>query len=527
MTFAARFIGWITSLGNQTQRSLRLRRAAIAYLSRAFVNGSATQWTHHQLFKRGTIDAYDPIFGTSLAGGEGAYFHSDSTLVVTINGAVMLKSNRLFRDPTAHMDIVMVSDMGHATAALKFRVYVNNEEITSWSTDTRSSYSSWTYWNRSAASHYIGYSNALGAYSDSYRSRVIHVDGQVLTPGSFSQYGSNGNWQPKEYAGTYGTTGFQLRFDDPTSTTTLCSDSSGNGNNWTASNISLTAGSTYDSMLDVPLGGGGNERGNYATLNPIYAQAVSVGISNANLSVTLGSALNRGAVGTIFVPSGKWYWEVIAAGSSAIDEYGVISAGGAFNAGSVTQGAVYLNDGRKIVDGAAASTYGAAFTTGDIIGVALDNDSGSITFYKNNVSQGAITLAVREYAAAITDGSGTGSGPHHINFGQRPFSYAPPTGFKALHTGNLTNTTPLTSGSFTGNLRADGPFIWCNGTPETLTINGNAVTWGTHADKLANGFKIRTASSSYNSSGTNNWTATYLSPSSKSAFKYQNAKGNP
>lgn len=109
------------------------------------------------------------------------------------------------------------------------------------------------------------------------------------------------------------------------------------------------------------------------------------------------------------------------------------------------------------------------------------------------------------------------------NFGQRAFTNTPTA--PLLKVSEL-NTSVITSGSFTGNGSADGPFVWMDGTPETLTIDGNAVTFGTHADKLANGFKIRTASSPYNDVATNNWTATILSPEAKSAFKNQRAKVN-
>jgi hypothetical protein len=95
-----------------------------------------------------------------------------------------------------------------------------------------------------------------------------------------------------------------------------------------------------------------------------------------------------------------------------------------------------------------------------------------------------------------------------INFGQRAFSYTPPSGFKALSTANITSTAVTTSGTFTGNAAADGPFVWTNGNPATLLINGNGVTFGTHADKTAGGFKLRSSSASYNASGSNTWTAT-------------------
>jgi hypothetical protein len=85
-----------------------------------------------------------------------------------------------------------------------------------------------------------------------------------------------------------------------------------------------------------------------------------------------------------------------------------------------------------------------------------------------------------------------------LNFGQRPFAYAAPAGFKSLNTANLTSTTITTSGSYTGNGVADGPFVYLNGVPTAMTVGGNAVTFGTHADKLSNGFKIRTTSTTYN-----------------------------
>ena len=110
-----------------------------------------------------------------------------------------------------------------------------------------------------------------------------------------------------------------------------------------------------------------------------------------------------------------------------------------------------------------------------------------------------------------------------VNFGQRPFAYSPPAGFKALCTKNLPTGTITTSGTFSGNASTDGPFVYLNGVPTAMTINGNAVTLGNHADKLANGFKVRSSSASYNSAGSN----TYSITSTGTKFKYSNAQGNP
>lgn len=514
----------IRQLGYQVQRSLRFRGSASASLSRTpSVSGNRKLLARRFRVKLGTLGTLRVIASAGTASIDRLYLDSSDRLCLDVLGTQRLVSTPLLRDPTAwYVDVELQLDVANGTAAQRAKILVDGTELT-YTSDSRASITNTdTNWNNTVI-HYIGRDNA-GNYFDGHIAEPIGVDGAVTSTYS-NVNGITGQRVAVRPSATYGTTGYYLDFSDQTSLTTLMADRSGNGNNWTANNISLTAGATYDSMIDVPLGIGGQERGNYCTFNPLYAQAVNVSMTNANLSVTLGSATNRGAAGTVFVSSGKWYFEYQSPGSSSVDQIGVVAETGVFSGGVVSQGVLYWANGNKSVDGS-TSAYGATYTSTDVIGVELDNDIGTVTFFKNGVSQGSISITVRNYTVAISDASGLGSGPHHINTGQRPFSRTPSTGFKALHTGNLTNITPITSGSFTGNASADGRVVWCNGTPETLTINGNAVTWGTHADKTAGGFKLRTSSASYNSSGTNTWTATYLSPASKSAFKYQLAKAN-
>lgn len=198
----------------------------------------------------------------------------------------------------------------------------------------------------------------------------------------------------------------------------------------------------------------------------------------------------------------------------------------------------YGFNGDKYINGS-ATAYGSTYANNDVIGVAIDYDSNSVTFYKNNVSQGAITIdsGVSWYPAVST---GTGSGTHtfSINFGQAPlhasatydsasggyFRYAPPSGYKALCQRNMPDGESITtSGSFTGTLAADGPYVDIKGVPTAMTINGNAVTFGTHADKTSSGFKLRTASSSYNNTGSNTYSVSSTGPKRK----YSLAQGNP
>ena len=139
-------------------------------------------------------------------------------------------------------------------------------------------------------------------------------------------------------------------------------------------------------------------------------------------------------------------------------------------------------------------------------------DSGTWYFERGGSSQ----------TWAPPDAFPSGSGDY--NFGQRPWQSTGPTGGqKALCTKNLPTGTITTSGTFSGNASTDGPFVYLNGVPTAMTINDNAVTFGNHADKLANGFKVRSSSASYNSAGSN----TYSITSTGTKFKYSNAQGNP
>jgi hypothetical protein len=264
-------------------------------------------------------------------------------------------------------------------------------------------------------------------------------------------------WSPAKYTGSYGTNGFYLNFQDNSAATAAAigKDSSGNGNNWTPNNISVTAGVTYDSMLDVPTNTS-STNANFAVGNPLNADGSTW--SGGNLNFSLPNSTNN-AQGTMSVTSGKWYWEVVyssGAQSTGVQEIGLRTRW--------TSGVVYAPDGTKYVNGT-SSAYGAAYVVGDIIGVALDMDGSTVTFYKNNVSQGSISLTGSGCVnATFTTSAGGGStSTGSVNFGQRPFTYTLPTGFKSLNTFNLpTPTIPNGAAQFAATTYT--------GTGSTLTV---------------------------------------------------------
>ena len=68
---------------------------------------------------------------------------------------------------------------------------------------------------------------------------------------------------------------------------------------------------------------------------------------------------------------------------------------GAINTAAGTEAFVYRGtDGQKASAGA-LTAYGATYTSGDVIGVALDLDAGTLTFYKNGATQGVAYSTLR------------------------------------------------------------------------------------------------------------------------------------
>lgn len=392
--------------------------------------------------------AANPLFRVNIGAGD------ILTVIENNSGGTalyQLSTNAVFRDPSAWYHLVIVFDSTNATSAERIRMYVNGVRITSFAAAIYPALNQVSLLN-STTTHQIGRlaSNDTTNLFDGYLTEINFVNGQALTPSSFGEFNSiTGVWQPKKYTGTYGTNGFYLNFSDNSAATAAAigKDYSGNGNNWTPNNISVTAGVTYDSMLDVPTlwADGGNGRGNYCTLNPLRDKAASLTLNNGNLKLISSADVWNTVVASISIPtSGKWYWECTVDSGSYImlgltEETAPLA--GQYPGATYGYGYFSLN-GLKHVNSTSAA-YGAAFTTiGDVVGVAVDVDANTLTFYKNGVSQGvAYSTAVNTKlspAFAVYGASGTvGISTVQVNFGQRPFTYTPPTGYKALNTQNL------------------------------------------------------------------------------------------
>ena len=214
---------------------------------------------------------------------------------------------------------------------------------------------------------------------------------------------------------------------------------------------------------------------NFATLNPLEPMGGSQTYSEGNLVVATDAAARSGGNSTLDVSSGKWYAEftvLATSGEAAVgvsrDRVETTNQGDSYCSGqsSGRGGVGYKENGKKFVNGS-PSDYGATYTTGDVIGVALNVDDDEVTFYKNGASQGALSItAGSTWHFNVGEHSNGTTATWRANFGQFPWRYDPPSGFVALSTENLAE--PAIS-----NLAAEKPEDYFN--VVTYTGTGSAV----------------------------------------------------
>jgi hypothetical protein len=262
----------------------------------------------------------------------------------------------------------------------------------------------------------------------------------------------------------------------------LGADSSGNGNNWTPNVFLVSAGVNNDSLVDSPTsygtdtGAGGEVRGNYATWNPLtfYSTTYPPTLTNGNLDASVPAQAGLPiALGTLVMPSGKWYWEVtITSGGAQMVGIADSTAGGANSSYTTANGWYYYSGGQRYTNNTPVN-YGATYTVGDIIGVALDMDAGTLVFYKNGASQGtaySTGLTGKTFVAVIGNGSGSVAQGYTGNFGQRAFANTAPSGFKALCTQNLPTPTIGATTATLANKYFDTALYAGNGATNVITV---------------------------------------------------------
>ena len=461
----------------QVAKSLRFNDDDSAYLGRTLAStGSATTGTYSFWFKRSKVHTgMERIIhvGTYSSGAGYPSFHigfnNDNVVMhCYLNGYTLaLQTSAKFRDYSAWYHIVCTLDSTQNTNTDRGAIYVNGV-LQDYAATTWPSQNDNVLINTNTSPCWIGRRNtSVTKLIDGYLADLHFIDGTALDPTSFAETNADtGQWVPIKYSGSHGTNGYHLKFDN---TSDLGEDSAGS-NDWTANNLSTSAGGGNDSLTDTPTnygddtGLGGEVRGNYAVLNPLVNSRFSGNytLSNGNLkTVHTGYAT---LPSTLAVSSGKWYCEgtldVVAnysnqawCGLMRVDAEAHWTGSSPYQnipieywqGNTPLYGVNFWGDGLGLNR---TQSYGSSYATaGTVIGIAFNADSGSCTWYINGSSQGSSTYNIVQGETYYFVFGAALNGSWTANFGARPFAYAAPSGYKCLCAQNLSDPTIADSSS--------------------------------------------------------------------------------
>jgi len=455
--------------GYDVANSVRFNSADSPKMVKSSTAGNRTNWTFSAWFKRSGLGATQDIMASSGGASSGDYcylqINSDDKmrfLDYSSGNECNKITNRLFRDPSAWMNVVLVINTNDGTAEDRFKLYINGVRETSFATSANFSDGYSTNMNVNGHSNAIGTNNQFNAlYWDGYLAEIVLVDGTTLAPedniGEFDE--DSGIWKPIDVSGlTFGNNGFYLDFE---ASDNLGNDANG-GTDFTETNLAATDQST-DTCTN-----------NFATFNPLNVLGSNIAYSENNLTITPGTSDYKTCISSIAVDSGKWYAEFkavsghngstdVSVGIVGADDH--IASTGSKAMSAYTSSFSYGSGGlvKKYNDSTIRTD--ATYTDDDIIGIAVDMDNLKLYWSKNGTYNNsgdptsgatgtgavAITPAQLYYIAVATISSG-GVKVFAANFGSPPYSegggetdgdgygnfaHAVPSGYFALNTKNL------------------------------------------------------------------------------------------
>ena len=430
-----------------------------AQMSRTFSTPTdGIKYTISFWMKRGDSSTTVRIFGPKSASGNtyGGYagivgdqfYFTDATVGSGANWS--LTSERTLEDRSKWYHLMAVFDSANSTQEDRAILYIDGDRVTVFDTENYPTSSEASHINTSGATHYIGRRGYdTNNMYDGYLAEFNFIDGQALTPSTFGLTDtSTGRWIPKALTGiTYGTNGFRLTFADSSA---LGDDTSGNTNDFTATNLAST-----DQTTDSPTQ-------NHATFDS-QRNGGDWTLSEGNLKIvgTPSTGAGRICLSGMNVPnSNKIYWEVEGDAMNDAPRYlGIFRDSVSLTAGSSTEDMRYISiraggthDG-KVWDGTSTSSQLTTFSAGDIIQFARDGKKlwiGKNNTWLNsgNPSTGANPLLTnidtrsnwKMGVYSVSTGTAGASHTFIANTGQRTFSYTPPTGFSAWNQDNLPET---------------------------------------------------------------------------------------
>ena len=439
-------------------------------------NGNRKTYTISYWYKPSNLGTRRAVFSSDTSGSDYFYWEFDASNKIDLaqysGPALRLQTNRTFENTGRFYHFLLAVDTTQSTASNRLKLYVDGDQITSFAVETYPSQDLDTKVNSTSYPMAVGSFNSLTSLcTGGYLAEYNFVDGTALTPSTFGLTDtSTGRWIPKSLTGiTYGTNGFRMTFAN-TAGQTLGDDTSGNGNDFTVTNLDAR-----DKSVNTPTN-------NIPTMTPydpdLGASFLSQGGTRIRYSGTnVGYPFIHNGINP---NSGKWYAEVRSLSDSGgsvysfgcynIEDLKYYSSGNYWNGYQVSNGdgsgagCFLQNDGNSIMatsrfDGYSSVGHTSGSAAGAVYGIALDLDNRIMTTYNNDGSEigkitippGPVTFSACAVDTPSTDGwdwnfgdNGTFNGTETAGGnadadGNGNFYHSVPSGYKMLIEDNMTD----------------------------------------------------------------------------------------
>jgi hypothetical protein len=396
-------------------------------LSKVFaVAGNQTTATFSFWLKRTTLGTNNYIYDSNSTNTT-INFNTGDTLNGNLRGTggsnYVWTTNAVFRDVSAWYHIIVAWDSSQALDTNRIKVYVNNVQQT---------FSSVSYCPQNTQlftndTRLIGMEDSVFGLLNGYLANIHFIDGQQLTPSSFTETdATTGQLIPKTYTGSYGTNGFNLLFADNSSNTasTLGKDTSGNGNNWTVNNVSVsdftvavasgglpiynTSGAYGDTQIS---GLRSDSNSSYLSLATALGTGSGLDLTDQNVSGRTSGLKTITNAGSVSASSASQFYSGSARFTGAAGSRASLGSSSdfAFGTGDFTVEFWVKSEATNINP----SFYRRFFTTGPDSTASVElghivNTSGIVIYYTNTtVLQGTTNIVNKWCHIALTRASGT------------------------------------------------------------------------------------------------------------------------
>jgi len=436
--------------GYEVSNSLRFNDDDSPQLSKDMSGLSATntkKFTTSFWFKMGNVPQPNYSGFIDVGGDNALALYSDNTFYYYENGGSNLywRPTRVFRDPSAWYNIIIIADSTLSTQTDRVKIYVNGVKETSFHNNSGPSQNYDFSYNTNNTRN-IGRSSLTSSSLDGYLSEMHHIDGQAKAHTDFGEFDNNGVWVPIKYTGTYGNTGYYLEYKQTgtsQNSSGIGADTSGEDNHFAVSNLAAT-----DINVDTCTN-------NWCTLNPLDTPTSGSTFSEGNLKITTSSGQQGFTRSTIAVSQGKWYFETKITTGNVREAVGIALTEATLT--DTTKAVHYYSRYGHVLKGNSLFSTKATFGDNDKIGVAFNLDDNTVAFYKNGSLQDTVTsIDSGTYSPIFRDGSDAYAGGGVLNFGNNgtfagtetaqgnsdgngygDFYYSVPSGYYALNTKNL------------------------------------------------------------------------------------------